>query len=126
MLNLVTINGRLSFSHDNGTEPINLNAKQVYIRAGELLIGNKTHPFEGDATITLHGDRKDSTQVMDGSVVTGNKLLLNTASMSMYGKRRSRASRLKASVYQGYDTAIVDAGLDWVEGDRIYFAPTNH
>ena len=49
VLNLVTVNGRLSFSVDNGTQAINLQANQVYVRAGELLIGNETNPFEGNA-----------------------------------------------------------------------------
>ena len=33
-------------------------------------------------------------------------------------------SRLKAIVNPGENTATVDSGLDWKEGDRLYFAPT--
>ena len=42
-LNLLTINGRLTFmDHDI---PIHLHAKQIYIRAGELLIGEEGAPY---------------------------------------------------------------------------------
>ena len=43
ILNLVTVNGRLSFY--DALQPIHLHAKQVYVRAGELLIGSETEPF---------------------------------------------------------------------------------
>jgi hypothetical protein len=33
---------------------------------------------------------------------------------------------MHASVYKGKFEAMVDTGLDWVEGDELYFAPTNH
>jgi len=63
---------------------------------------------------------------MDGSIATGNKLLFNTALVRFHGKPRNRHSRLFSTVYQGYKTALVESGLDWVAGDRLYFAPTNH
>lgn len=44
ILNLVTINGRLSF-HDMDT-PIHLRAKQVYVRSGDLFIGEEGTPFQ--------------------------------------------------------------------------------
>jgi len=125
-LNLVTVNGRLSWSRVNGTDPIHLKAKQVYVRAGELLIGNETHPFETDAEITLYGNRKEASLVMTGSFETGNKLLLNTGLVKFFGKPRDRHTRLQTSVYKDFDTATVETGLDWVTGDQLYFAPTNH
>jgi hypothetical protein len=63
---------------------------------------------------------------MSGSVVTGNKLIFNTGLVSFHGKERSRHARMHASVYKGKFEAMVDTGLDWVEGDELYFAPTNH
>lgn len=69
--------------------------------------------------------RSEATQVMSGSFETGNKLLLNTANMKFFGKPRDRASRLLAPVYNGASTVLVDTDLDWVAGDRLYFAPTN-
>ena len=57
ILNLVTVNGRLTFLDDK--QPIELKAKQVYVRAGELLIGTEKKPFEAQAQITLYGERNE-------------------------------------------------------------------
>ena len=48
----LTINGRLSFM--TGMD-VHLRTKQIFVRAGEFLIGNETAPFENQAEITLHG-----------------------------------------------------------------------
>lgn len=63
---------------------------------------------------------------MSGSVETGNKILVNTNLVEMHGIQRTSAARLQASVFNGDTTATVEAGLDWVAGEKIYFAPTNH
>jgi hypothetical protein len=63
---------------------------------------------------------------MSGSVITGNKVIYNTGTVSLHGKTRSRHSRLRASVYKDQSTAFVEPGLDWMPDDEIYFAPTNH
>jgi hypothetical protein len=57
LLNLVVINGRLTFL--DHTEKINLHAKQIYVRAGELLIGEEDKPYQGEAQITLYGKRNE-------------------------------------------------------------------
>jgi hypothetical protein len=46
ILNLVTVNGRLSFLNHE-TADIHLHAKQVYVRSGELLIGAEGDPYRG-------------------------------------------------------------------------------
>ena len=124
ILGLLTIDGRLSFVND-GTD-IELKAKQVYIRAGELLIGSEAQPFLANAQITLYGDASEESVVMSGAVETGSKQIVNTGRMEMFGVQRSRAGRLHNSVYHGETTAVVEAGLNWAAGERIYFAPTNH
>lgn len=48
LLELVTVNGRLSFLNDE-TKKIHLHAKQVYVRNGELLVGEEENPYQGDA-----------------------------------------------------------------------------
>ena len=63
---------------------------------------------------------------MSGSVATGNKLIFNTGTVSLHGKTRSRHSRMQVSVIAGDTSATVAPGLDWVTGDELYFAPTNH
>lgn len=51
---LIRINGILIFSNETD---IHLRAKHIFIRAGELHIGNETHPYPKKAQITLHGEK---------------------------------------------------------------------
>jgi hypothetical protein len=62
--------------------------------------------------------------VMNGALEAGNKLLANTGLISMNGVARSRWSRLRKTVERGENEILVDFGLDWKSGDRIYLAPT--
>lgn len=43
--NYIQINGRVTFLED--ANKLHLQAKYIFVRAGELIIGNKTHPFKG-------------------------------------------------------------------------------
>jgi len=43
---LVRINGRLTFKNDTA-KPLNLRAKHIFVRAGELHIESKEYPFLG-------------------------------------------------------------------------------
>jgi hypothetical protein len=51
---LIRVNGFLSFL---GGSNLTLNAKHIFIRAGELHIGSKEDPYNGTATIKLHGEK---------------------------------------------------------------------
>lgn len=53
ILNSLTINGRLTFYNNNFD--VNLRAKKIFVRAGELLIGTEDEPFQANAQITLFG-----------------------------------------------------------------------
>ena len=44
-LNLVTVNGKLSFKDQTNGDLVHLKAKQVYVRSGELLIGEEGTPY---------------------------------------------------------------------------------
>lgn len=59
-----------------------------------------------------------------GTVDGGNKVLGVTGLASFYGKPRDRMARLLMSSYKGYDTIVVESGLDWAEGDEIFIACT--
>ena len=106
-------------------EKLNLNAKHIFVRAGELLIGSADAPYQAEASITLYGARADAQIKMSGTVEAGNKIIANTNLVEFYGKPRSRMTRLLAPVYKDFTEVMVDTGLDWVAGDEIYFAPTN-
>jgi len=47
-----------------------------------------------------------------------------TGLAAFYGKSRDRMSRLLMNAYKGQDTIVVEAGLDWAEGDQIFLACT--
>jgi hypothetical protein len=110
-----------------------LKAKYIFIRAGELHIGNsETDPYNMTARITLHGENnldnsEDSDSIYISGVKTGNRILANAGIMKMYGKQRDgNLTRLRAEVFKDATEIIVESGLDWVEGDRIALGPTSY
>ncbi len=60
----------------------------MFVRAGNLYIGNKTHPFLGEAQITLSGEKEHQHMVFTNAIEGGNKILVNTANVEMHGIRR--------------------------------------
>lgn len=40
---MITINGRLTF--EDNVKDLHLRAKYIFVKAGELIIGNQTNPF---------------------------------------------------------------------------------
>lgn len=126
LLKSLVINGALTFLQ-NDTFPLNLtlNSYSVFIHSGgQLKIGNSTNPYNGNATIILYGHPSNQTVSYDPIIYGGNKVLANLGLLALYGKSRSRNSRLFAPVYIGNTTALVEPNLDWVAGDRLYLAPT--
>ena len=91
---------------------------------GELLIGNATQPYLGQAQITLYGMKEDQHIVYDNAVEAGNKILANTALLSIYGEPRKTRSRLLNSAFKGNLTVKVEAGLGWRVNETIAFAAT--
>lgn len=61
---------------------------------------------------------------MSNANEAGNKLIANNGEIRMYGKSRSRMSRLLAEAQKGDQSVTVETGLDWVAGDQLGFAPT--
>lgn len=94
--------------------------------AGELIIGSATTPFPKKATILLHGEQSSEAITYTGAVEAGNKVISNVGTIKMYGEKRSRWSRLAASVYKDDKTIVVESGLDWKAGDEIFLAATEH
>jgi hypothetical protein len=64
--------------------------------------------------------------VFDGAIEAGNKAISNIGTIKMYGAKRSRRSRLRAQALKKEMMIIVDQGMDWKAGDKIYLAPTGH
>jgi len=83
---MVTINGRLTFKPD--AVNLHLKAKHIYVRAGELHIGNETHPHKGEAKITLYGEKNFSNIAYTNAIEAGNKLIANVGKIFIYGAPR--------------------------------------
>jgi hypothetical protein len=66
----------------------------------------------------------DPTLTLGGTISAGNKVLATVGTVKMYGKSRSRQSRLTEPVLKGATTINVATGLDWVTGDKLHIAPT--
>mmetsp|Transcript_29268 Transcript_29268/g.28421 ORF Transcript_29268/g.28421 Transcript_29268/m.28421 type:complete len:116 (+) Transcript_29268:1190-1537(+) len=56
ILGKLEINGRLTFLNELD---LHLEANYIFVRAGELIIGNDTNPFLFNAVITLHGSKEN-------------------------------------------------------------------
>ena len=55
--NYVQINGRVTFKQD--APKLHFRCKYFFVRMGELLIGNATNPYLGQAQFTLFGMKED-------------------------------------------------------------------
>jgi hypothetical protein len=120
--NYVQINGRVTFMQD--APKLRLNAKYIFVRTGELIVGNESDPFQGDAQITLYGEKNNQHIVYDNAIEAGNKILANTGLLSVYGKRRISRSRLLKSAQRGDTSITVSPGLSWNETDKIGLTST--
>lgn len=92
ILSMVQVNGRLTF--EDGVKDLHLKTKYLFVRAGELIIGNATIPFQKNAKITLYGEKANQHIVYDNAIEAGNKIIANTGVISIYGKLRDQVSRL--------------------------------
>ena len=91
---------------------------------GELIIGQQNQTYNGEATITLFGMKQDDHIVYQNAIEAGNKILANTALVSMYGKQRSLRSRLLKTIMPGDTSLVVETGLDWKVNDTIALPST--
>lgn len=117
----MTVIGCLNF--DN-TKSQKFHAEQIHVFGGKLTVGTSSAPITKKTEIVLYGDYDGQFITMPGAVEAGNKMIANVGQVVMVGANRDRMSRLHAEVFKGSTSATVDAGLDWVAGDKLGFAPT--
>ena len=83
----IEVNGCLHFKDGKDGEDIQLNAKKILIRGGELYIGTKEKRYSQTATIKLHGDRNEETIALeDQGIEAGSKIIANIGRLNMWGK----------------------------------------
>jgi len=116
----------LTFKNDTETD-LHLHVEHLFVRAGKLLIGNETHPFNRTAKITLHGTKAEEAKVFDGTIEGGNKAIVNVGTIKMYGKPQPfKMTRLTAECYKGDKSFKVEPNLAIFPGDRLALAPTSY
>lgn len=121
---LVRVNGNLTF--DNTTDT-HFRAKHLFIRAGELHIGSREHPYTKNCTITLYGERNAQTIAYDNAIEAGNKLIANVNKMRIFGQSRGwQMSRLTAPALKGENEFFIEPNLDVRVGDRLGLLPTSY
>jgi hypothetical protein len=120
---IITIQGCVSFLADNSKDQ-HLQANGIYVQTGKFNIGTKAAPYTKKAKITLYGNMDSNTITTGQLVEAGNKAIVNNGDIRMFGKNRSRMSRLTAEANKGDTKVFVEKGLDWAVGELLGFAPT--
>lgn len=98
-LKSLEVNGKLSFLRG---QPAQLNTYSMWVRAGQVDIGTEEEPFDSTVEIRLHGNNTSPSQfVFSQSVPVGNKNLIITGTMNMFGLPRTRMTRLLMNAMPG-------------------------
>ena len=83
----IEINGKLTFDPEMN---LTLRARKIFIRAGELNVGNKTHPFLNEARFIMYGNHTSEHLAFSNDVEGGNKIIANVGKVNMFGKQRTK------------------------------------
>ena len=67
------------------TRDVNITAKSIHIRAGNLSAGSPSTPFLHKLTIQITNNR-DATQYSIDELIGGNKFIVVTGSLNLYSK----------------------------------------
>ena len=95
----VEVNGNLSFLSG---QPAVLNTYGLWVRAGTMSVGTESVPFDSTVEIKLHGhERSESQFVFAKDIAPGNKNLIVTGTLEMFGQPRTRMTRLLENAYPG-------------------------
>jgi hypothetical protein len=124
IFDLVEINGKLTFDPEMN---LTLRSRNIFVRGGELNVGNKTHPFQNEARFIMYGNHSSEHIAFSKSVEAGNKIIANVGKVNMYGKQRTKTmTRLRETALQGRFDFKVEAGLDIVPGDLLELLATDY
>jgi hypothetical protein len=110
IINNVQINGRVSFMDDGKVR--NLRARYLFVRMGELIIGNSKKPYL-DATITLFGDKQDEALSLNDVIEAGNKIIANTALFICREYLAIHRTRLLKTANKNDTKFLLNLVLDW-------------
>jgi len=117
----ITIDGDL-FADD--TRDINITAKSIHIRAGNVTAGSASSPFLHKFTIQITNN-KNATQYSIDELVGGNKFIVVTGSLNVFAKHpETTQTTLTKSAFVGNTSIEVSAVNEWNVGDEIGISPS--
>lgn len=120
-INNLTIDGNLIA---DDTRDVNIVANFIFIRAGNFSAGSPTNPFTYKLNIQLNGAKLDTARVID-PLLTGNKFLVVTGSLNLYGAPPSTViATLTETAFKNSNKIKVDDYTGWAIGDSITLAPS--
>jgi hypothetical protein len=120
-INNLTIDGNLIA---DDSRDVNIVANFIFIRAGNFSAGSPTNPFAHKLNIQLNGAKLDTARVID-PLLTGNKFLVVTGSLNLYGSPPSTViATLTETAFKNSTKVKVDDYTDWAVGDSITLAPS--
>lgn len=117
-LRSLTINGKLSFSHDRD---IDLSTEWIYVAGGELAIGSEAKPHTRKATITL----TDNVPGENISAMGDRGILLLRGTLNLHGDREHTWTKLAKTAKAGSNQIEVLNASGWRKGDEIALASTD-
>jgi hypothetical protein len=106
------------------TRNVNITARSIFIRAGSITAGSLQNPFRHKFTIQIINTKDDNGWYLD-ALVSGNKHLLVTGSLNLYGRYPSTTkTTLAQSAFAGDTTIYVANSSQWVIGDNLALSPS--
>ena len=106
------------------TRNINLTARSIFIRSGNITVGTPTKPFLHNFTIQINNTKSDKGWFID-EVVAGNKYLVVTGSLNLYGNAPDTVQTfLTKSASANAEKIFVKKNNDWAVGDTLGISPS--
>src|SRR5690606_4516094 len=117
-LRSLTIDGKLRFADDRDLE---LETEWIYLRGGELQIGEEGKPYTRQATITL----TDEFPGEDVNTMGDRGIMVMRGTLSLHGEREHTWSKLARTAEAGTSKIEVLDARGWRKGDEIVLASTD-
>jgi hypothetical protein len=106
------------------TRDVNITARSIFIRAGNVSIGTAANPFQHKFTMQVTNTKEDHGWYID-PIVAGNKYIIVTGSLNLYGIAPATVTTsLKASAKAGDTSITVASSTNWTVGDTIALSPS--
>lgn len=106
------------------TRDVNITARSIFIRAGNLTAGSAASPFQHKFTIQISNTKEDHGWYID-PLVAGNKYIVVTGSLNLYGVAPNTVqTTLNQSAFPGDTSVFVASSAGWQVGETIALSPS--